>query len=132
VFDVTPPRNVPYEFLTIGGRKMKSSAGTGATAQSMVDLLPPELVRFLMLRHRPQTAIEFDPAGETIPRLFEDYDSHVAETASDGAADGDPAETAQRRRIVELSQLHGSQPADRVPAALRAGRDLRPDAIGHD
>lgn len=107
VFDVTPPRNVPYEFLTIGGRKMKSSAGTGATAQSMVDLLPPELVRFLMLRHRPQTAIEFDPAGETIPRLFEDYDSHVAETASDGAADGDPAETAQRRRIVELSQLPG-------------------------
>jgi lysyl-tRNA synthetase class 1 len=71
VFAVTPPRNVPYEFLLIGGRKMKSSAGTGAAADAMVELLPPELVRFLMLRHRPSATIEFDPSGETIPRLFD-------------------------------------------------------------
>ncbi len=108
VFDVTPPRNVPYEFLTIGGRKMKSSAGTGATAQAMVELLPAELIRFLMLRYRPNAAIEFDPAGETIPRLFEEYDGYVAEVAPGPVEGSDPVEVAQRRRIVELAQLPGS------------------------
>jgi lysyl-tRNA synthetase class 1 len=105
VFAVTPPRNVPYEFLLIGGRKMKSSAGTGAAADAMVELLPPELVRFLMLRHRPSATIEFDPSGETIPRLFDEYDAWVAE-ASTPTGDSDEAEA--RRRIVELSQLPGN------------------------
>ena len=82
VFAVTPPRNVPYEFLLIGGRKMKSSAGTGAAADAMVELLPPELVRFLMLRHRPSATIEFDPSGETIPRLFDEYDAWVAHSSA--------------------------------------------------
>lgn len=105
VFNVTPPRNVPYEFLLIGGRKMKSSAGTGASADAMVELLPPELVRFLMLRHRPQATIEFDPSGETIPRLFDEYDAWVAEAAT--PADTDEAQA--RRRIIELSQLPGRE-----------------------
>jgi lysyl-tRNA synthetase class 1 len=109
VFDVTPPRNVPYEFLTIGGRKMKSSAGSGAAADAMVELLPPEIVRFLMLRYRPNTAIEFDPAGETIPRLFDEYDAYVAAATTGPVSDADAEEHAQRRRIVELAQLPGNE-----------------------
>ena len=108
VFEVAPPRNVPYEFLTIGGRKMKSSAGSGAAADAMVELLPPEIVRFLMLRYRPNTAIEFDPAGETIPRLFDEYDAYVAAAATGPVSEADAEEHAQHRRIVELAQLPGS------------------------
>ena len=108
VFDVTPPRNVPYEFLTVGGRKMKSSAGSGAAAHAMVELLPPEIVRFLMLRYRPNAAIEFDPAGETIPRLFDEYDAYVSAALAGPVNDADAEEHAHRRRIVELSQLPGN------------------------
>jgi lysyl-tRNA synthetase, class I len=109
VFGFEPPRNFPYEFVLTGGRKMKSSAGTGTPAHAVVDILPPELVRFLMLRYRPQATIEFDPAGETIPRLFDEYDSYVAEAVA-GPADGtDPDEAAHRRRIVEMSQLPGRE-----------------------
>lgn len=74
VFGFEPPRNLAYEFVTIRGRKMKSSAGTGAAAHEMADLLPGDLLRFLMLRHRPRHAIDFDPAGDTIPRLFDEFD----------------------------------------------------------
>ncbi|HET7636414.1 MAG TPA: lysine--tRNA ligase [Candidatus Limnocylindria bacterium] len=109
VFRVEPPRNVPYEFLTIGGRKMKSSAGTGAAAHAMVELLPPELIRFLMLRYRPQAAIEFDPSGETVPRLFDEYDSWVTEAVAGPSEGADPEESAHRRRVVELSQLPGHE-----------------------
>ncbi len=108
VFEVAPPRNVPYEFLTIGGRKMKSSAGSGAAAHAIVELLPPEIVRFLMLRYRPNAAIEFDPAGETIPRLFDEYDAYVTAAVAGPVTDADAEEHAHHRRIVELAQLPGN------------------------
>ena len=74
VFEREPPLNVTYEFLNIGGRKMSTSKGQGAAAHRMAELLPPELVRFLFLRHKPSRAIEFDPSGDTIPRLFDEFD----------------------------------------------------------
>jgi lysyl-tRNA synthetase, class I len=81
VFDREPPLNVPYEFLNLGGRKMSTSKGTGPAAHEMADLLPPELLRFLFLRHRPRRAIDFDPEGATIPGLVEEFDRVAASTA---------------------------------------------------
>jgi lysyl-tRNA synthetase class 1 len=74
VFNREPPRNVPYEFLNVGGRKMSTSRGSGAPAHRMADLLPPEILRFLFLRYRPNHVINFDPAGDTVPRLFDEFD----------------------------------------------------------
>jgi lysyl-tRNA synthetase, class I len=82
VFELEPPLNVPYEFLNIGGRKMSTSRGRGAAAHQIVEVLPSEQLRFLFLRHRPNTAIEFDPEGtDAIPRLFDDFDTFAAATA---------------------------------------------------
>ena len=74
VFEREPPLNVPYEFLNIGGKKMSTSKGSGAAAHEIADVLPPTLTRFLFLRHRPNRAIDFDPSGDTIPRLFDEFD----------------------------------------------------------
>jgi lysyl-tRNA synthetase class 1 len=74
VFEREPPLNIPYEFLNIGGRKMSTSRGEGAAAHEIAALLPPTLLRFLFLRYRPNHAINFDPSGDTIPRLFDEYD----------------------------------------------------------
>ena len=74
VFEREPPLNIPYEFLNIGGRKMSTSKGQGAAAHRMAELLPAEILRFLFLRYRPNHAINFDPTGDTIPRLFDEFD----------------------------------------------------------
>lgn len=74
VFEREPPLNVPYEFLNIGGRKMSTSKGTGAAAHEIAELLPPELLRFLFIRHKPRRALEFDPGGDTVPGLFDEFD----------------------------------------------------------
>ena len=63
VFEREPPINVPYEFLNIGGKKMSTSKGRGAAAHQIVEVVPPEQLRFLFLRPRPNQAIEFDPDG---------------------------------------------------------------------
>jgi lysyl-tRNA synthetase, class I len=82
VFEREPPLNVPYEFLNIGGRKMSTSKGRGAAAHEIVEVVPPEQLRLLFLRPRPNTAIEFDPEGtDAIPRLFDEFDKLAAATA---------------------------------------------------
>ena len=81
LFEREPPANVAYEFLNVGGRKMSTSQGSGAAAHEMAALLPAELIRFLFLRHKPRRALEFDPAGDAIPGLFDEFDRVAAATA---------------------------------------------------
>ena len=82
VFEREPPLNVRYEFLNIGGRKMSTSKGRGAAAHTIAEVVPPEQLRFLFLRPRPNQAIEFDPDGtDAIPRLFDEFDRFAAATA---------------------------------------------------
>ena len=82
IYEREPPLNVAYEFLNIGGRKMSTSKGLGVAAHEIVRVVPPEQLRLLFLRPRPQTAIEFDPDGsDAIPRLFDEYDRLADATA---------------------------------------------------
>jgi len=82
VFRRDPPLRVDYEFLNLGGRKMSTSKGYGAAAHEVAEVLPPEELRLLFLRPRPNQAIEFDPVGtDAIPRLFDEADRLAAATA---------------------------------------------------
>jgi lysyl-tRNA synthetase class 1 len=82
VFEREPPLNVAYEFLNIGGRKMSTSKGRGAAAHTIAEVIPPEQLRFLFVRPRPNQAIEFEPEGtDAIPRLFDEFDRFAAATA---------------------------------------------------
>ena len=92
-----PPLGLAHEFLLIGGKKMGTSTGRGASAVELVGVYPGELIRFLMLRTPPKRHIEFDPAGMALPRLLDEYDrcadAYLADPADDLA------------RVWALSQL---------------------------
>jgi lysyl-tRNA synthetase class 1 len=61
---------------------MSTSKGRGAAAHEIADVVPPEQLRFLFNRPRPNQAIEFDPVGtDAIPRLFDEFDRLAAATA---------------------------------------------------
>ena len=61
---------------------MSTSKGRGAAAHTMAEVVPPEQLRFLFLRPRPNHAIDFDPDGtDQIPRLFDEFDKFAAATA---------------------------------------------------
>lgn len=122
VFEREPPLNVPYEFLNIGGRKMSTSKGRGAAAHRIVDVVPPEQLRLLFLRPRPNQAIEFDPEGtDAIPRLFDEYDRLGDATAGRDVRGELPA---GHEAMFRYAQLDPSADA----ASLAAG--FRPD-FGH-
>src|SRR6266508_1557854 len=57
IFEREPPLRVDYEFLNIGGKKMSTSRGHGAAAHEIAEVVPPEQLRLLFLRSRPNHAI---------------------------------------------------------------------------
>ena len=87
------PYPIAYEHFLIGGKKMSSSKGLGVSSAEMLEILPPELLRFLMVRIRINQAINFDPNGDIIPKLFDEYQEAAFSKDSD------------KQRIFELSQI---------------------------
>lgn len=104
------PFNIPYEFFLVGGRKMSSSKGIGQTARDIANQLPPEILRFLMLKTIPHRLIEFDAEGDTIPRLFDQYDEAAKWYFHQG--EKDVVQTDQARAF-ELSQVTSDSPQGR-------------------
>ncbi len=74
VFDHEPPYGVFNEFFLVGGKKMSSSKGNAATASEMAELLPPHLLRFLLIKSPISRQINFDPQGDAVPNLYDAYD----------------------------------------------------------
>mgnify|MGYP001574358883 CR=1 FL=1 len=75
IFKYEQPYKFPYEFILIGGKKMSSSKGLGLKAHDLVDILPPEVGRFLFVSADIKSQTNFDPNGTmAIPDLFDEYD----------------------------------------------------------
>ncbi|WP_420608857.1 lysine--tRNA ligase [Candidatus Poriferisodalis sp.] len=68
------PVPVPYEFFTLGGAKMSSSRGIGMTSSDLVEMLPPELLRYLVLRTQPRRSINFDLDVPSLTKAFVEYE----------------------------------------------------------
>jgi lysyl-tRNA synthetase class 1 len=78
VFGRPAPFAFAYEFLLYGGKKMSTSKAVGTTASEILEVLRPELARFLIVRPLPRRQVEFDPGGDTIPNLYDEYDRAAA------------------------------------------------------
>ncbi len=78
VYAYPRPFSIPYEWFLVGGRKMKSSAGIGTPAAEFADLIRPDLARFAIVRPHYRQHVNFDPGGETIPTLYDEFDRAAA------------------------------------------------------
>lgn len=96
IYGAEPPLPIPYEWIRLAGKgDMSSSKGNVLSIGDILEVAPPEALRYLVLRERPQKTIKFDP-GLPLLRLVDELDD-------DSAAERDP-------RAVELSQAAGFSP----------------------
>ncbi|HEY0220597.1 MAG TPA: lysine--tRNA ligase, partial [Candidatus Paceibacterota bacterium] len=86
VFKREPPLNIPYEFFNVGGKKMSSSKGAGSSSREVADILPPHILRLLLIQKDPKRTIDFIPDGDTVPILFDTFDK-LAENYFSGIRD---------------------------------------------
>ncbi|MCX6806623.1 MAG: lysine--tRNA ligase [Candidatus Berkelbacteria bacterium] len=82
-----PPYDIRYEWFMVEGTKMSTSRGVGVTAKDMIDFLPANILRFLFIRTRFKRAIDFQPEGEAIPNLYDEYDRVAKEYQKDPKSD---------------------------------------------
>ncbi|MGI8603052.1 MAG: lysine--tRNA ligase [Verrucomicrobiales bacterium] len=99
IFGQEPPLNCPYNFFLVGGAKMSSSKGVGVTSRDMADFLPPEILRFLLIRPLPRQPVNFEPSEVYIIKLFNDFDRLHDKYHHD------PKAMPSDKRIYELSRV---------------------------
>lgn len=109
VFNYEAPMDAPYEFFLVGGKKMSSSKGRGSSAKEIAELVPAKIFRLALLGKEINQAFNFDPEGDTIPVLYDQYDK-LAENYWKGEKDDysrlfeliHPAAAANGKAKVEL------------------------------
>jgi lysyl-tRNA synthetase class 1 len=102
------PHGVRYEWISLkGAGAMSSSAGNTVSAEELLDIVPPEIMRYLITRVKPGRAFDFDPGAGMIS-LADEY------------------ERLERRYVEELSQLEApSEGSESTRQQRRAADDAR-------
>lgn len=96
VFDYDPPYPVPYEWVHLKGvGAMKSSKGIVIPVKEMIETIPPEIVRYITIRVKPERHIEFDP-GAGLLDIIDEFEEKVKE----------------KDRVVELSMVENATYSD--------------------
>lgn len=93
IYGYPAPYPIVYEWIHLKGvGAMHSSTGVVVTINEMLDVVPPEVLRYLIIRNKPEKHIEFDP-GMPLLNLVDEYDQRKGDV-----------------RALELSQIGGSGP----------------------
>lgn len=93
IFGGQAPLPVPYDFINRTGqtKKMSKSAGDTIAASELLDVLPPEIVWYFILRAAPGKILTFDE-GDTLMKLFDDFAALLAR----------PDKTTAEQQLIEL------------------------------
>ncbi len=96
IFGATPPIPIVYEWIALKGQgDMSSSKGNVLAVDELLEMAPPEVLRYLVLKSRPVRRIVFDP-GLPLLRLIDEVDDASASGRDD--------------RALELSRAGGFHP----------------------
>ena len=74
IYEYPPPKYTMYEFILLKGKgAMHSSKGTALSAEEMLNMTPPEVLRFLLMNNQPGKHLTFD-SGLGLLNLVDEYD----------------------------------------------------------
>ena len=116
-----PPTPLTYEWISLRGQgAMSSSSGNTIGPIEALQLVPPEILRFLIANSKPNKAIEFD-TGMGLVNLADEYERLAARDLETEMAD----EGLSRRQRV---QLEDAQAALRL-SAVEESDDQRATSV---
>lgn len=106
VFKHDPPLPVPYDFINMTGdnKKMSASKGTGLDAVGVVKVLPPEIVRYFMLRYAPAKRLYFDPENG-VSELIDEFAALLAKTD----------QTEDEKQLIEICNHNINPTVSTIP-----------------
>jgi len=126
IFGRPAPMPLVYEWIRLSGvGDMSSSKGNVVTISEMLEILPPEVLRFLVIRRAPKKTISFDP-GMPLLNLVNDFDETGATGANErayrlSALGSAPAVGVPFKHVVTVVQIAGERGDDAVLEILERG-----------
>jgi len=76
IYGYSPPNYAVYEFIILKGKgAMHSSKDTALSSEEMLNMTPPEVLRFLIMKNQPNKHIVFDP-GFGLLSMVDEYDQN--------------------------------------------------------
>ena len=75
IFKKDPPIGWKHGFFLLRGAKYSKSKGVGMGASELLKLVPPELVKYFLLRADLDENKDFDPTGHSLMKLYDDYEA---------------------------------------------------------
>ncbi|MHC1755758.1 MAG: lysine--tRNA ligase [Methanosarcina sp.] len=102
IYGHEPPYPIVYEWIMLGKQgAMSSSTGVVVSISDMLEVVPPEVLRYLIIRTKPEKHIQFDP-GQPLLTMVDEY-----ERLREKFRDNDPSLGDFEKRIYELSRATG-------------------------
>ncbi len=102
IYGHEPPYPVVYEWIMLGKQgAMSSSTGVVVSISDMLGVVPPEVLRYLIIRTKPEKHIQFDP-GQPLLTLVDEYERLRVQFR-----ENDPSLGIFERRVYELSRATG-------------------------
>ncbi len=129
VFGFPTPDAVIYEWLSLKGMgDMSSSKGNVLSVHQMLKVVPPDILRYLILRKPPRKSIVVDP-GQPMLRLMDEYEQAATEAESKRAFELSairkaPAVGVPYRHLVSVVQIARDDPEEILTALRRSGYDV--------
>jgi len=126
IFGTPPPMPLVYEWIRLGGvGDMSSSKGNVVTISEMLEILPPEVLRYLVIRRAPKKTISFDPSMPVL-NLVNDFDDTEAAGTDErsyqlSALGSVPAVGVPFKHVVTVVQIAGERGDDAVLEILERG-----------
>ncbi|MBC28990.1 MAG: lysine--tRNA ligase [Euryarchaeota archaeon] len=113
LFDILAPQGLTYEWISLkGAGAMSSSIGNTIGPMDVLEIVPPEIVRYLIARSPPKRHIDFD-TGSALIELADEYQRNCKELI-----DGQPedftklSKRQQKAWVVKINQIAYSQVYD--------------------
>ena len=113
ILNSNEPHHIVYEWINLKGHgAMHSSTGLAISAEEMLRMAPPEVIRWLIMQPQPNRHIDFDPSlgllnsVDKYDRLEQDYYKKEAEENSARAFELSQVENKIRGKSQTLPYRH--------------------------
>tara|TARA_B000000609_G_scaffold46850_1_gene34201 strand:+ start:3071 stop:4585 length:1515 start_codon:yes stop_codon:yes gene_type:complete len=121
LFGDNPPHPLVYEWISLKGQgAMSSSTGNTIGPLEALELVPPEILRYLIASTKPKKAITFD-AGMSLVELADEYERLLSRDLASEMSD----ESLSRRQRVAIEDAEGALRMSRIGDSTSAKVSFR-------
>ncbi|MCX8175283.1 MAG: lysine--tRNA ligase [Candidatus Micrarchaeota archaeon] len=110
IFKKEPPIGYKFGFILFEGKKYSKSKGTGMGVAELMELLPPEVMKYMLLKPDLQENVDIVPTGEKLLRTIEDFEKALSLLQSGKL---DSLSRADRKRALAARLASESDSASR-------------------